>query len=161
MQFSNMTGVIYDAVTNDWAVVLEAAGGVIGYATTASEAASMLNDEVARFERFHSSQAASLAAMMPASVEAPAIAPQAATAPLSCAPVALPVASESRPRCPHYRAIRRAFAIAREKGLDVRADEAMRAAFGRCLGRTVETRECMNGGEWQAVGDAMKRGLAW
>lgn len=156
-----MTGIYFDVVTNDWAIEIEAAGGVIGYATTAGEAASMLNDEIARFERFHSSQAASLAAMMPASVEAPAIAPQAATAHKNAAPVALPAASESRPRCPHYRAIRRAFAIAREKGLDTRADEAMRAAFGRCLGRTVETRECMNGAEWQAVGDAIKRGLAW
>lgn len=70
-------------------------------------------------------------------------------------------AATQRARCPHFKAIKRAFAIAREKGLDVRADEAMRVAFGRCLGRTVETRECMNGGEWQAVGDAMKRGLAW
>jgi hypothetical protein len=156
-----MTGIYFDAVTGDWAIEVEAAGGVVGYAASASEAAAMLNDEVARWERFHSSQAASLAAMMPAHIEAPAIAPQAATARDNAAPVALPATSESRPRCPHYRAIRRAFAIAREKGLDTRADEAMRAAFGRCLGRTVETRECMNGGEWQAVGDAMKRGLAW
>ncbi len=156
-----MTGIYFDVVTNDWAIEIEAAGGVIGYATTASEAASMLDDEISRWKRFHSSQAASLAAMMPARMEAPAIAPQAATARENAAPVALPVASVSRPRCPHYRAVKRAFAIAREKGLDVRDSEAMRAAFGRCLGRTVETRECMNGGEWQAVGDAIKRGLAW
>ncbi len=43
-------------------------------------------------------------------------------------------------KCAHYKEIRRCFAIAREHGLDTRADEAMRAAIGRQLGFTVETR---------------------
>lgn len=71
-------------------------------------------------------------------------------------------AKKSAPRCAWYRDIRRAYAIAREAGLDVKADEAMRAAFGRLLGRRIETREEMNGADWIAVGDAMKaRVLAW
>lgn len=66
-----------------------------------------------------------------------------------------------RARCPHFKAIKRAFAIARDAGLNTRDDDAMRRAFGRSLGRTIESRECMSGGDWQAVGDAMKRGLTW
>ncbi len=157
-----MTGIYFDVTTNDWAIEIEAAGGVVGYAASASDAASMLDAEIARWERFHTTQAASLAAMMPAGVEAPAIAPQAATARDNAAPVALPVASESRPRCPFYRSIRRAFAIARDLGLDTKADDAMRAAFGRCLGRTIESRDELNGDDWMRLGDAMKaRRLAW
>ena len=68
----------------------------------------------------------------------------------------------SKGRCPHYKAIRRAFAIATELGLDTRADEAMRAAFGRFLHRDVPTREVLNGRDWMLIGDAMKRHqLAW
>ncbi len=66
------------------------------------------------------------------------------------------------PRCSFHKAIRRVFAIAREHGLDTRADEPMRAAVGRALGRSIESRDELNGGDWQAVGDMMKRGvLAW
>jgi hypothetical protein len=154
-----MTGIYFDAVTNDWAVVLEAAGGVVGYATTAREAASLLNDEVARFERFHSAQAASLAAMMP---KVPAFKPEPRTANENAVPVALPVASVSRPRCPFYRSVKRAFAIARDLGLDTKADEAMRAAFGRYLGRAISSREELDGSDWMLIGDALKaRRLAW
>ena len=68
----------------------------------------------------------------------------------------------SKGRCPHYKAIRRAFAIATELGLDTRADEAMRAAFGRFLRRDVPSRESLSGGDWMLLGDAMKRHqLAW
>ncbi len=65
-------------------------------------------------------------------------------------------------RCAWYRDIRRAFAIAREVGCDTKADEAMRAAFSRFLGRTIESREALDGYDWVEVGDAMKAGLlAW
>lgn len=151
-----MTGIYFDAVTGDWAIEVEAAGGVVGYAASASEAASMLDEEIARWERFHATQAAHLAAMMPA------IAPELATARENAAPVALPVASVSRPRCPFYRAIRRCFAIARDLGLDTKADEAMRAAFGRYLGRAISSREELDGSDWMLIGDALKaRRLAW
>jgi Tfp pilus assembly protein PilE len=153
-----MTGIYFDAVTSDWAVELEAAGGVVGYAPNASEAAAMLDDEIARWERFHATQAAHLAAMMPAVVEAPEL----ATASENAAPAALVVASVSSARCPFYRSIRRAYAIARDLGLDTKADDAMRAAFGRCLGRTIKSRDELNGGDWMLLGDAMKaRRLAW
>ncbi len=87
--------------------------------------------------------------------EPPTSAPEAAT-------VAPAAASVSRPRCTFHKAIRRCYAISRDLGLDTRSDEAMRRAFGRALGRTIETREAMNASDWQAVGDMMKRGvLAW
>lgn len=157
-----MTGICFDTVTNDWAIEIEAAGGVVGYATTASEAASMLQDEVARWERFHSAQAASLAAMMPARMEAPAIAPQVATAPVSCAPVALPAEAISRPRCSFHKSIRRCFGLAKERGLNTRDDEAMRGAFARYLCCDVPSREVLTALDWNILGDAIKaRRLAW
>lgn len=68
----------------------------------------------------------------------------------------------NRSRCPHYKAIRRTFAIARDKGLDTKDDEAMRASFGRSLGRRIETREEMNGADWAYVARQVQRGvLAW
>ena len=68
----------------------------------------------------------------------------------------------SAPRCPFYKSIRRCFAIAKEAGLDTRADAAMCAAFSAFLGRAVPTRETMNGRDWLLVGDAIKsRRLAW
>jgi len=45
------------------------------------------------------------------------------------------------PRCPHYKSIRRTFAIAKNCGLNVKDEAAMRRAFGRALGRQIETRE--------------------
>jgi hypothetical protein len=77
---------------------------------------------------------------------------------------ALPVASKKAPkvRCTWYRDIRRAYAIAREAGLDTKADAAMRAAFSRYLGRDVPSRETLDGDDWFRVGDAMKAGmLTW
>jgi hypothetical protein len=81
-------------------------------------------------------------------------------APLELAPE--PIPAPEKPRCLHYKAIRRAFAIAREAGLDTRADEKMRAAFARVLGRVIESREELSGGDWLLVGNAIKtRHLAW
>jgi hypothetical protein len=75
---------------------------------------------------------------------------------------AVEVVKTHKPRCPHYKAIRRAFAIATEQGLDTKADVEMRAAFGRCLHRDVPSREVLNGRDWMLLGDAMKRRqLAW
>jgi hypothetical protein len=66
------------------------------------------------------------------------------------------------PRCAWYREIRRCFAIAREAGCDVKADEAMRAAFSRFLGRSIESRETMNAADWLLVGNEIKaHRLAW
>ncbi len=62
-----MTGIYFDRVTNDWAISVEAAGGVVGYAAMASEAAERLQDEIARYARHHREQAARLGAMLPLS----------------------------------------------------------------------------------------------
>ncbi len=68
----------------------------------------------------------------------------------------------NRPRCAFHKVIRRTFAIARDKGLDTKDDEAMRASFGRSLGRRIETREEMNGADWAYVARQVQRGvLAW
>lgn len=70
----------------------------------------------------------------------------------------------ARVRCPWYREIRRAYAIAREAGLDTSedADQAMRDAFARYLGRAVPSRETLHGGDWARVANAIKgRRLAW
>ncbi len=72
------------------------------------------------------------------------------------------VQPESAPRCAFYREIRRCYAIAREAGCDVKADEAMRASFSRFLGRAVSSREELNGSEWYEIGSAIKTfQLSW
>ena len=69
---------------------------------------------------------------------------------------------EAQARCPFYRAIRRAYAIMREAGLNPKAEAAMRAAFARYLGREIESRESLSGGDWLLLGDAIKGNrLAW
>jgi hypothetical protein len=83
---------------------------------------------------------------------------------LGAAPVAVqavPV-KVSRVKCPHYRAIRRAFAIAKDAGLDVskagkaRARHAMENVIGQC----VESRSEYSGSDWMRFGDAIKAGRA-
>ncbi len=78
---------------------------------------------------------------------------------------AMPQAASTRApkvRCAWYREIRRCYAIAREAGCDVKADESMRAAIGRFLGRAVASREELNGNDWHEVGSAIKsHQLAW
>ena len=73
-------------------------------------------------------------------LDVPAVAP---SVPQDATQEAQPVKA-SKGRCLHYKAIRRAFAIATELGFDTRADEAMRGAFGRFLHRDVPTREVLN-----------------
>ncbi len=66
------------------------------------------------------------------------------------------------PRCPHLKSIKRAYAIAREFGLNVKNEEAMRAAISRVLGRHIESRETMTAGEWLRVGSLIKtQHLVW
>ncbi len=69
---------------------------------------------------------------------------------------------KERARCSFHKEIHRTFAIARDKGLDTKDHAAMRRAFSLALGRPIETREELGAGDWQAVGDWIKRGtLAW
>ncbi len=83
---------------------------------------------------------------------------------LQAAPVAVqavPV-KVSRVKCPHYRAIRRAFAIAKARGLDVskagkaRARHAMENAIGQCVNSRAE----YSGADWMRFGDKIKSGAA-
>jgi hypothetical protein len=158
-----MTGIYFDSAAGDWAISVEAAGGVCGYAATAQAAAERLSEEVARWERYHRAQADALAAMQ--SATAPAI--EAAPAALPAAPIITrQIATEreesAKPRCPWAAAIRRAFGIAKGAGLDTRADDAMRAAIGAMLGRAVSSRSHLTAGDWLLVGDGIRRGeLAW
>jgi hypothetical protein len=68
----------------------------------------------------------------------------------------------SAPRCPHYKAIRRVYAICKEIGLNTKADAAMRRAFENFLIRPVPSREVLDGRDWDAIGTAIKAGeLCW
>jgi hypothetical protein len=89
-------------------------------------------------------------------------APEPPAAHETAAPVVVAVASESRPRCTFHKSIRRCFGIAKERGLNTRDDEAMRAAFGRYLCCDVPTRESLTASDWNILGDAIKAcRLAW
>jgi pyrroline-5-carboxylate reductase len=93
----------------------------------------------------------------------------AAQAPQACEAMPAPATSQNvaqeavaAPRCVHFKSIKRVYAIARDAGLNVKADEAMRAAFSRFLGRAISSREELNGRDWLLIGDAIKaRHLAW
>ncbi len=81
---------------------------------------------------------------------------------LVAAPEKAAQSATNRPRCSHYKAIRRTFAIAKDHGLNVKDESAMRRAFGRALGRTIESREELNGGDWDYMARQMQRGgLSW
>ena len=65
-------------------------------------------------------------------------------------------------RCPWHRAIRRFYAIAQEKGLNPRADAAMREAIGCYWSIDVASRAQLTAGQWLAAGDAVRLGaLVW
>jgi DNA-binding Lrp family transcriptional regulator len=65
-------------------------------------------------------------------------------------------------RCAWYREIRRCYAIAREAGLDVKADAKMRASFSRFLGRAIESREELRAGDWYLIASEIKaHRLSW
>ncbi len=65
-------------------------------------------------------------------------------------------------RCPHWKSIKRAYAIARECGLNTRNADAFRAACSRFLCREIESRDELRGSDWEAIGTAIKCGeLAW
>jgi hypothetical protein len=68
-----------------------------------------------------------------------------------------------RTRCPHYKAIRRFFAIAREAGLDTSAaaKPRMRHALESAMGRYVDSRGEVTANEWMMLGDRVKAGLSW
>ncbi len=67
-----------------------------------------------------------------------------------------------KPRCPHYAEIKRFYATAREKGLDLKAKERRRAAVGMFLGHRVESRADLAGRDWMLATAGVKSGrLFW
>jgi len=157
-----MTGIYFDTVTNDWAISLEVAGGVVGYAATASAAATRLDAEIERHARYHATQAQSLAAMLPS--QSAQIA-QAVAADIVAAPVAVGSAqsvASSRTRCAWHSAIRYFFGQAKGAALDTKDECAMRDALAAFIGRAIGSRSELSAGEWLQCGDAVKYGrLAW
>jgi hypothetical protein len=154
-----MTGIYFDAVTGDWAISVEAAGGVCGYAATAIEAAQQLSEEVTRWERYHRAQADRLVIMQRTIEAAPATVP---ATPVIALQKAVERESSTRAPCPWYRSIRRFYAIAQERHLDTRNDAAIRAAIGRFWSIDLVSRQQLSAGQWQAAGDAVKLGaLSW
>lgn len=80
--------------------------------------------------------------------------------PLEVEPVK-PVKREKK-RCGHYQAIREFFAVAREKGLDTKAQERARGAIGVVIGRRIESRADMTADEWIEATYALRLGfLTW
>lgn len=68
----------------------------------------------------------------------------------------------NRTRCSFHKEIRRCFAIAKDCGLNTADESGMRAAFSRCLGRTLASRADLNSGDWDYVGHQVKCGaLSW
>jgi hypothetical protein len=140
------TGMTFDAEMDGWIVQVESRS--VGFARSAVDAFAQLQTELTRLETSRARRPDS-AAVVAKSAVAPA-------GPAPAAPVKVPV------RCPHYPAIRRAYAIMRDVGLDLKADVAMRAAFSRFLGRAIESRQSLDRRDWLLVGNAIKsRRLAW
>ena len=70
------------------------------------------------------------------------------------APVAI-VKPSGKP-CPHFRAVKRCFAIFQEKGLPL-DDEGMRAVLAELLGREVPSRRTLSGSDWMNAGTLAKQ----
>jgi len=92
----------------------------------------------------------------------------AAPSPPACEAVNVPATSQNvaqaaiAPRCGHLKSIKRVFAVARDVGLDTRADAAMRASFSRFLGRAIESRAALKPADWSMIGTAIKsQELTW
>ncbi len=93
----------------------------------------------------------------------------AAPAPQACEAVNVSAARENvaqravaASHSPSVKSIRRCFAVAREVGLDTRADAAMRASFSRFLGRAIESRAALKPADWSMIGTAIKaQELTW
>lgn len=65
-------------------------------------------------------------------------------------------------KCPHFKLIQRFYAIAEAQLLDVKADDAMRAAIGRYFGKELRSRSLLDATQWSILGDACERGeLVW
>jgi hypothetical protein len=83
-------------------------------------------------------------------------------APVVSVPVTMQAAKKNE-RCPHWKLIKRFFAIAREAGLDTSAaaKPRMRHALESAMGRYVDSRGEVTANEWMMLGDRVKAGLSW
>lgn len=65
-------------------------------------------------------------------------------------------------RCAHYPLIRKFYAVAREAGLDTKADGKIRQAFSAYFGFTVWSRADMEATHWELAAAGVRCGeLAW
>ncbi len=64
-------------------------------------------------------------------------------------------------RCPHYKAIRRFFAVAKSAGLNCDNKKGMRAAFSAMLGKTVTTRADLRAADYGRAIQNIENGLMW
>jgi hypothetical protein len=75
--------------------------------------------------------------------------------------LAAPEVEPQKPVC-DYRVIRRFYAICKDFGLNQKEDERMRGAMSMFFRRRIGSRTELTRDNWQAAGDAIKRGLlAW
>jgi hypothetical protein len=70
------------------------------------------------------------------------------------------VEAPAKVRCPHYKAIREFFKVARELGLDTSKEskDRWRGALGMLLGRPIESRSELTGAEWSFATNALRMG---
>lgn len=70
-------------------------------------------------------------------------------------------AKPAKVRCPHYKAIRRFFAVAKSANLDTSNKKGMRAAFSAMLGKTVTTRADLQAADYGRAIQNIENGLMW
>ncbi len=132
-----MTGVVYDELTQDWAIWIERLDGPIceGFAATAEEAARRLEEALIRWKRHDKEQAQQVAAAAHGAKEQ----------------------QPAKQRCPWHRVIKRFYAICEDRGLDTSDNERIRAAIFRFFGKEIESRSALTATEWFEAGSAVKR----
>lgn len=154
----NFTGVRFDSELGEFEVIV--CGEVEGHGNTAREAAAKLQECITWRATVASKTQPRKSVYQRDDAPQHAEKPARVIVPAKCASGAQRVTAA--PRCPFYKSIRYCFAVARDAGLDCKADDAMCAAFAAFLGRAVPSRETLNGRDWLAVGNAIKsKKLAW
>lgn len=70
-------------------------------------------------------------------------------------------AKPAKVRCPHYKAIRRMFAVAQSAGLNCQNKKGMRAAFSALLGKPVVSRADLTAADYGRAVQSIEAGLMW
>jgi alkylated DNA nucleotide flippase Atl1 len=147
-----MTGIFYDKISEDWEIRIDRPDGELceGWAPTAQEATRRLEEIIARWQRHDIEHARAVAFAEQQRREAQER-----------------EAEKQRPqkqRCPWHRSIRRFFAIAKERDLDVsqQNEEAIRVALSAFFGKEIESRSTLTATDWFEAGTAVKKKkLVW